>query len=186
MTTLADIQRKVGVTPDGLWGPNTANAIAKALGMDQAPTVLRVVPKVAIDLIKSFEGCKLNAYPDPGTGAEPITIGWGSTGSDIHLGLTWTQQQADDRFLFDLTKFGDGVSKLLGTAPTTDNQFGAMVSLAYNIGLQAFKESTLLRLHKEGNYVGARAQFPRWSRSGGQVMRGLERRRAAEADIYGD
>lgn len=145
-----------------------------------------VPSNASLALIKSFESCKLNAYPDPGTGGDPWTVGWGSTGHDVKKGTAWTQAQADSRFMQDVDKFSDGVSALLGSAPTTQGQFDAMVSLAYNIGLGALKESTLLRLHKEGDYAGAQGQFGKWVKAGGKTMAGLVRRRMAEANLYGN
>lgn len=142
------------------------------------------VPTYALSLIKEFEGCKLSAYPDPGSGGDPWTIGWGSTGEGIRKGVTWTQAQADARLESDVAKFTDGVRKIIGAAPATDRQLGAMISLAYNIGLGAFKESTLLRLHKEGDYTGAANQFTRWVKAAGKTMAGLVRRREAEAKVY--
>ena len=136
------------------------------------------------DLVKQFEGCVLKAYPDPGSGGDPWTIGVGATGPDIKRGVVWTQQQADDRLSEDLTRFEAGVAKLVGTAPTTQGQFDALVSLAFNIGLGNLQASTLLRLHKEGNYDGAAAQFARWNRAAGKVMNGLTKRRLAEARVY--
>lgn len=139
---------------------------------------------VADALTREFEGCKLTAYPDPGSGGDPWTIGWGATGSGIRKGVVWTQEQADARHVADLARFADGVNRVIGNAPTSDKQRGAMISLAYNIGLQNFSESTLLRLHKEGDYAGAAKQFARWNKASGNVMAGLTRRRAAEAAVY--
>lgn len=136
----------------------------------------------ALQLIKQFEGCRLEAYPDPGTGGDPWTIGWGSTGPGIVKGVRWTQEQADTRLASDVAKFMAAVVKAAPTA--TDNQRGAMTSLAYNIGEKAFRDSTLLRLHNAGDYAGAAAQFARWNKAGGKVMAGLTRRRAAEAEVY--
>lgn len=135
-------------------------------------------------LIKSFEGCKLAAYPDPATGGDPWTIGYGATGPDIKKGLVWTQAQADARFTHDVGKFAAKVVALLGSAPTTQGQFNALVSLAYNIGTGNLASSTLLRLHKAKDYEGAANQFGKWNRANGQVMTGLTRRRAAEAKMY--
>lgn len=135
-----------------------------------------------IDFIKGFEKCKLVAYmPTP---QDRPTLGWGSTGPDIKLGMTWTQKQADDRFAADLAKFSAGVSKLLGSAPTTQGQFDALTSFAYNCGLEALKTSTLLRMHKDGEYENARLQFARWNKQAGKVLNGLTKRRAGEAEIY--
>jgi len=143
---------------------------------------------LATKLMHQFEGCKLKAYPDPGSkDGKPWTIGWGSTGPDIGPGTVWTQEQADERFLTDLTAFGDKVAKLIGEAPTTAHQMAAMVSLAYNIGAGegGFKTSTVLRKHKEGDYAGAQDAFMLWTKNDGRVMRGLLRRRVAEALLYG-
>ena len=134
-----------------------------------------------IALIKSFEQCRLTAYlPTP---KDKPTIGWGTTGADIKMGMTWTQAECDERFAADLSAFAEGVSAAL-TGETTQPQFDAMTSLAYNIGARAFKNSTLLRLHNAGDFAAAAAQFARWNKQAGQVLAGLTRRRAAEAAIY--
>ncbi len=138
---------------------------------------------VATSLVRQFEGCELKAYPDPATGGAPWTVGWGATGPGIGPGTVWTQQMADDRLRADVTKFVDGVrSSLKGAA--TNNQLGAMASLAYNIGLQNFKGSTLLKLFNAGDIAGAATQFPRWNRAAGKVMKGLTRRREAERAVF--
>jgi lysozyme len=143
------------------------------------------VSQAGIDLIHSFESCRLTAYPDPGSAdGNPWTIGWGSTGPDIKRGTVWTQAQADTRFAADLEKFASGVRKALAGAATTQWQFDALVSFAYNVGLKAFQDSTLLKLHRAGDYAGARAQFGRWINNDGKPMKGLVRRRAAEAEMY--
>lgn len=136
----------------------------------------------AIALIKQFEGCKLDAYPDPGTGGDPWTIGWGATGAGIKKGVRWTQQQADERLAADVTRFAAGVDAVVKDA--RPYQRAALISFAYNVGLQALKDSTLLRLHNAGDYVGAAAQFARWNKAGGRVLAGLTRRREAEAAMY--
>jgi lysozyme len=147
----------------------------------------------AIDLMHSFESCRLEAYPDPGSrDGHPWTIGWGSTGPDIVKGLKWTQAQCDARFAKQLAQFEDGVNRLLGGAPTTQDQFDALVCLAYNIGLDEDKDtiaeglgdSSLLRKHKAGDYEGAAKAFASWRFNDGREMRGLVRRRAAEAKLY--
>lgn len=138
--------------------------------------------KKIVDFIKGHEKCRLTAYmPTPN---DRPTIGWGSTGPDIKLGMTWTQAQADARFADDLAKFATGVEKLVAKAPTTQAQYDALVSFAYNCGLEALKTSTLLREHKNGDYESAAGQFARWNKQAGRVLAGLTRRRAAEAAIY--
>ncbi len=133
-------------------------------------------------LIKSFEGCRLAAYPDPGTGGDPWTIGWGATGPGIAKGVTWTQAQADARLEQDVARFASQVSRGLGAAPTTQQQFDALVSFHYNTG--ALLSSTLFKLHKAGDYAGAAAEFGKWVHAGGKVLPGLVARRAAEAALY--
>jgi lysozyme len=144
-----------------------------------------------IALVQQFEGCarrqpdgSFAAYPDPGTGAEPWTIGWGSTGAGIAEGLIWTQAECDARLAEDVTAFAAQVSAAIGDAPTTQNQFDAMVDFAYNLGVGNLANSTLLRLHKAADYPGAAAQFPLWDRAAGKVLPGLQKRRAAEQVLY--
>lgn len=150
-----------------------------------SPYVLTPSP-AGVKLMHDFEGCRLSAYADPGSAdGHPWTIGWGSTGPGIAKGVVWTQQQADDRFAADLAKFSAKVRDVLGGAKTTQPQFDAMVSLAYNIGVGAFSKSTVLRKHRAGDYAGAQAAFAMWNKNDGQVMAGLARRRAAEAVRYG-
>lgn len=142
-----------------------------------------VVSKAGLALIKSFEGLSLKAYPDPATGGEPITIGYGHTGG-VKLGTVWTQAQADSRLADDVSRFANGVAKLIGDAPTTQGQYDAMVSLSYNVGLGNFGSSTLLKKHKAGDYAGAAAEFGKWVNAAGKRMNGLVRRREAEAQLY--
>jgi lysozyme len=132
-------------------------------------------------LIADFEGCRLTAYLCP---AGVPTIGYGATGPDVRLGLTWTLAQANARFVVDLARFGGSVDRLLEAAPTTQGQFDALVSFAYNLGIGALGKSTLLKDHKAGLYAAAKGQFALWNRSGGTVLPGLVKRRAAEAALY--
>lgn len=140
------------------------------------------ISQKGIDLIKQFEGVSLKAYPDPGTGGEPWTIGYGHTGG-VKKGDVVTQAQAEELLRKDLIKFETGVSNVL-TVETTQNQFDAMVSLAYNIGLGNFTKSTLLRKHNAKCWQCAASQFGVWRNAGGKVMNGLIRRRAAERELY--
>jgi GH24 family phage-related lysozyme (muramidase) len=141
----------------------------------------RVGPR-AIALMHAFEGCRLKAYRCP---AGIWTIGWGDTGPHVHAGLAWTQEQADAAFAARLEReFVPGVAKAIGDAPTTPAQFGAMVALAYNVGVKAFTGSSAAREHRAGNHAAAEAAFHRWNKAGGRVLTGLVRRRAAEAALY--
>lgn len=142
----------------------------------------------ALSLIREFEGCRLKAYPDPGTGGIPWTIGWGSTtdenGAPIKKGDVWTQERADARLRQHVAEFGKKVWQLVADVPTTQNQFDALVSFAYNVGVGNLKSSTLLRRHREKSYAGAALEFARWNMAAGKVLPGLVRRRAAEAELY--
>lgn len=146
-----------------------------------------------IAIIKRWEGChkaigagRFQAYPDPGTGGKPWTIGWGSTldadGKPIAPGTVWTQAQCDAQLERDLVSFAADVTRALGNATASQAQFDAMVSFHYNTG--AIGKSTLLRMHKAGNYAGAKGEFARWVNAGGKPMKGLIARRADEARLY--
>lgn len=149
----------------------------------------RTVSEAGISLVKRFEGCArrredglVEAYPDPGTGGAPWTIGWGATGPGIGPGTIWTAEQCDARLATDLERYAGEVSQAIGDAPTTQAQFDALVSFHYNTG--AIGRATLTRKHRAGEHAGAAREFARWNRAGGRVMAGLVRRRAAEAAFY--
>ena len=155
----------------------------------------RAIGPAGIALIKRFEGCArlqldglVGAYPDPGTGSEPWTIGWGATGRDhvhggrIGPGTVWTQAQCDARLTDDLARYASEVAAALGDAPTTQSQFDALVSFHYNTG--AIARATLTAKHCKGDTAGAAREFARWNRAGGRVLKGLGRRRAEEAELY--
>ena len=152
------------------------------------PPPTRIGPS-GMALIKRFEGCArrrgngmIAAYPDPASGGDPWTIGWGATGAGIGPGTVWSQAQCDARLEADLERYAAEVAAALGGAPTHQLQFDAMVSFHYNTG--AIRRATLTRRHKAGDYAVAQAEFARWNRAAGQVMRGLVRRRDAEAALY--
>lgn len=183
------LQQWAGVPEDGIIGPVTLDALLAKARLVVAEDHWE---DLAAPLIQQFEGYakdlgdgRVQAYPDPASGGDPWTIGFGSTGPDIRKGTIWTRAQADQRFREHLGEFGRGVRVALDGAQTTAAQMAAMVSLAYNVGLTAFRNSTLLKKHRSGDYAGACAEFSRWNRAGGRVMAGLTRRRAAEAELYG-
>ena len=82
------------------------------------------------------------------------------------------------------TKFAPGIEAALAGHPCTDNQFGALVSLAYNIGLGGEAHSTVQRLHNAGDYQGAAQAFLMWDKAGGRVVPALLRRRGEERALY--
>lgn len=142
----------------------------------------------SLNLIKSFEGLRLKAYPDPATKAEPYTIGYGTTiyngVKKVQLGDVITEKQAEAYLLFDVDKFSKGVSKLL-QKPLSDNQFGAITSFAYNVGLTNFKSSNLLKkINNNPNDYSIKDEFLRWNRANGKVLMGLTKRRKAESLLY--
>ena len=139
--------------------------------------------QACLNLIKRFEGCRLDAYPDPGTGGDPWTIGYGHTGPEVHKGLRISQDIAEAYLLKDVTHFADGVRKLLNRDPA-QNQFDAMVSLAYNIGLGNFGKSTVLRKFNEGDLISSAKGFMLWTKAAGKELPGLVTRRAAEQALF--
>jgi lysozyme len=140
--------------------------------------------KTATDLIKHFEGTRTEAYPDPATGGAPWTIGVGHTGPEVHKGLVWTDGEVTAALDADLQKFDKGVTGLLNGHPTTQNQFDALVSFAFNEGLGNLAKSTLLIKHWAGDYAGAADEFRKWNKANGSVMNGLVARRKAESIVY--
>ncbi|MGB7418051.1 MAG: lysozyme [Erythrobacter sp.] len=159
----------------------------------EPPPLPETIGVEGIALIKRFEGCArrrgdgmFEAYPDPGTGGPPWTIGWGATRSGLHGKVTretvWTQAQCDERLIDDLERYAQEVTRALGDASRTRNQFDALVSFHYNTG--AIARATLTKKHIAGDYEGAAREFGRWVYAGGRVLKGLEHRRAAEAALY--
>ena len=144
-----------------------------------------VVNNAGIELIKSFEGCKLKPYL---CSAKVPTVGYGATrgldGNSVAMGSREiTQAEADKLFERDINYFAARVRPLV-SVDLNNNQFSALVSLAYNIGLGNFGGSTLLRKLNEGDYLEAANQFLVWRKAGGKVLAGLERRRAAERELF--
>lgn len=140
----------------------------------------RKIGAAGLAIIKSFEGLRLSSYLCP---AKIWTIGYGSTGPHVKSFMTITAAQAEALLQQDLARFEQAVAEAAPKA--TGPQFDAMVSLAFNIGITAFQNSTLLRRHRAGDHVAAKAEFARWNKAGDKVLAGLVRRRAAESALYG-
>lgn len=144
------------------------------------------INETGLALIKSFEGLRLRAYK-PVPSEKYYTIGYGHYGPDVKKGMVITEEQAEELLRQDLERFENGVLDLLTIQELTSNQFSALVSLAYNIGLGNFKKSTLLKMINKGNKDELKAihsQFKRWVWAGSQILPGLQRRREAEFDLY--
>jgi lysozyme len=132
------------------------------------------------ELIKKWEKLKLEAYlPTPN---DVWTIGWGHTHT-AKKGMRISVEQAEELFLRDV----DWVNRALKTyvkVPLNQNQYDALASLIFNIGETNFTRSTLLRKLNAKDYEGAAAEFPRWNKQKGKVLRGLVRRRAEEMEYF--
>lgn len=146
------------------------------------------ISKKGIDLIHSFEACKLRAYKDPGSkDGLPITVGWGSTmhkdGNKIMLCENISQAYADELFVWEIERKSNVLTAL--NLNINQHQYDALCSFIYNLGVGAFNGSTLLKKIKiNPNDETIRAEFMRWVKNDGKVLSGLLRRRKAEADLY--
>jgi GH24 family phage-related lysozyme (muramidase) len=139
------------------------------------------ISEAGLSLIKSFEGCVLTAYLD----AVGIwTVGYGHTGPSVHRGLTITQKQAEDILVQDVRRFELGVLNNV-KVNLNQNEFDALVSFSFNVGVNALKNSTLLRLLNDGaDRSIVAAEFLRWNKGGDKVLEGLTRRRQAEKALF--
>jgi len=137
-----------------------------------------------IKLIKRFEGCELEAYKDL---VGVWTIGYGHTSMagppKVEPGMKITQAEAEDILVRDLVKYETGVSKALTKVPM-QNQFDAMISLCYNIGVAGFSKSSIVRHFNAGNVELAANSFLLWKKAGGKVVQGLVNRRTAERELF--
>lgn len=142
-------------------------------------------------LIKPFEGCArvlpnglVQAYPDPGTGGVPWTIGYGSTGPGIGPETVWTMQQCEQGLDEHMIYFYRGVMRLCpGLRDEPDRRVAAVVSWAYNCGLRNLEISTFRRRINEKDWEAAARECLRWNKAAGRVLRGLTRRRQVEAEL---
>lgn len=149
------------------------------------------VGKAALSIIKQYEDLELNAYPDPGTKAEPITVGYGTTvyadGRKVRMGDTITELQAVYELEHHVSKKICGpLTNILKDIRLSQNQIDAIISLVYNIGIGAFSKSTLLKHIKSNNLLLAAEQFKVWNKSGGKVLNGLVKRRYTEYMLFND
>ena len=132
-----------------------------------------------IDLIKEFEGCRLEAYKCP---AGIWTIGYGHI-AGVEKGQKITKAQAENLLKQDLQRFENGVNNLV-KVKLTQGQFDALVSFAFNCGVEALKKSTLLKVLNQGKYDEAADEFDKWVYAGMIKLNGLVRRRRAEKEMF--
>ena len=141
------------------------------------------ISEEGLDLIRTHEGLELVAYPDPGTGGAPWTVGFGHTGSNVFEGLHITEEHADELLRRDVATAERCVNNSVKVS-LTQGQFDACCSLVFNIGCGNFRSSTLLRLLNAGDDIGAAGEFAKWTHANGKVLRGLVVRRKAEMDRF--
>ena len=145
------------------------------------------VSDAGIELIKSFEGFRANAYPDPKSGGDPWTVGYGTTkfpsGRPVKKGDYVTPAQAEMYLREDVKKFASSVDALV-TVPLKQCQYDALVSFVYNLGATNLRKSTLLKKLNAKDYKGAADEFLRWVSPGSSVEAGLRRRRTAERTMF--
>ncbi|PHM52823.1 lysozyme [Xenorhabdus sp. KK7.4] len=134
------------------------------------------------ECIKQYEGLKLKAYPDPATGNIPWTIGYGHT-KGVKKGDLITEQQAEAFLRDDLQPIYTTLKQWV-KVPLNQGQFDALCSFIFNCGSGNFSRSTLLKRLNQGDYTGAGAEFSRWNKTAGKVMRGLDNRRASERQMF--
>ena len=146
---------------------------------DNQKTTVFKTSSVGLDLIKSWEGFRADAYRCP---AGVWTIGYGHT-LDVNPGSTLSLKQGELLLLKDLRRYEQAVNNYV-TVPLYQNQFDALVSFCFNVGTSAFKNSTLLRLLNQKQYTAAAKQLLRWTTGGGRVLPGLVKRRKAEFDLF--
>lgn len=134
-----------------------------------------------ISLIKKFEGCELVSYQDS---VGVWTIGYGHT-KGVKQGMKISKEQAND-MLFDELKEYEGYINDYVDVPLAQCQFDALVAWVYNLGPSALKSSTMLKELNKGNYEKVPSEIKRWNKAGGEVLKGLVRRREAEALLFLD
>ncbi|GAA4667469.1 lysozyme [Bartonella pachyuromydis] len=145
---------------------------------------MRKISKEGLALIKKWEGLCLNAYE---VRVGVWVIGYGHTSAvgtpHVHKGMRITEAEAEKILYQDLQQFEYVVEKTV-TVPLNDEQFAALVSFSYNIGIDAFRDSTLVKKLNKGNYEAVPTELQKWTRVGGKRLPGLVNRRAAEAGLW--
>ena len=140
---------------------------------------VRRINAAGLKLIKDFEGLHLTPYLCP---AKVWSIGYGHTRT-VRAGLVITAAQADQLLTEDLRLIERAVQRMVSVT-LNDNQFAALVSFAFNVGIGNVERSTLLTLLNRGWFEQVPAQLMRWDRARGEALGGLSRRRAAESRLW--
>ena len=145
-----------------------------------------IVSKNGLDLIKEFESFRAKPYLCP---SQKATIGFGSTYYPDGKKVTLQDKEITEEKAFEILEyiankdFGSNINKVV-KVPLSQNQFDALVSFAYNLGSVNFRNSTLLKKINLKDFDGASNEFPKWTRAGGKVLRGLATRRNKERDLF--
>lgn len=149
----------------------------------------KINPEI-LSLVKQWEGFRPGAYDDLNQDWKPgdfvlgtLTIGYGHTGQDVEPESRINKRQAHSLLVADLKRFEAAVDQAVKVA-LTDNQFGALVSFAFNVGVSGFRKSTLLRKLNQSDYDAVPEELMRWVHSKGRRIQGLANRRAAEAGLW--
>ena len=135
-----------------------------------------------VEFIAKFEGCNLRSYLCP---ANVLTIGYGSTGEDIYPGMEITLEEAKARLFKDILLVEDQLETTLFGVKLTENEYVALTSLVFNIGITQFKKSTLCKMLKSGtDRLICANEFDRWNKIKGVESKGLTKRREAEKMLF--
>tara|TARA_R100000231_G_scaffold53798_1_gene45228 strand:- start:290 stop:733 length:444 start_codon:yes stop_codon:yes gene_type:complete len=137
------------------------------------------ISKEGIALLKKFEGCKLQAYQDS---VGVWTIGYGHT-KDVQEGLKITQEEAEVMLQEEMPEYEEYVKKYV-THPLEQHQFDALVCWTYNLGPNNLRNSTMLTVLNQGRLSDVSFEMQRWNKAGGEVLKGLVRRRKAESLLF--
>jgi lysozyme len=164
---------------EGVEPPQTTRTTASTRPANSSTIRSFRINQAGLDLIKRFEGFKSQAYICP---AGVPTIGYGST-LGVRMGDRITLPAAEELLQRDLVRFERAVNDAV-KVPLSSNQFSALVSFAFNVGIRALQQSTLLKLLNQGNYQGAADQLLAWNKGGGRVLQGLVNRRQAERALF--
>lgn len=132
-----------------------------------------------IELIKKYEGCRLSSYKCP---AGVWTIGYGHT-KGVREGMNITLKEANIFLQNDLKIHEKNVEKLVKVS-LNQNQFDALVSFEFNVGISNFQKSTLLKKLNKNDFIGASGEFEKWIYANHKPLLGLAKRRKAEKELF--